>query len=165
MAVESDEGIEVVLSVGDLDGVVATLREFLHRANAVEVQAVIARADEPPALVTCGRLQPIEVVRGDTVVHMPHAVELEAAPAADIPSVPPLPPLQVDPEEGTVAGPLGGVEAAARAVEALAAHLGPPNVAIAFYPTTVQDVPLGLAARVGEPTVLTIGEQQFTLPG
>ena len=160
-----DEGIDVVLSVGDLDPVVATLREFLHRANAVQVQAVVHRSDEdPPALVSCGRLEPIEVVRGDEVVHMPHGVELDAAVPDDLPSVPPLPPLEVDADAGTIAGPLGGVEAAARAVEGLAEHLGAPSVAIAFYPTTDPETPLAIAARAGEPTVVAIGEQQFHLP-
>ena len=162
---EDEEGIEVVLTVGDLDGTVATLREFLHRANAVGVQAVVDRGDDaPPALVSCGRLEPIEVVRGDHVVHLPHTVELATPPVDDLPSVPALPPFEVDDAEGTITGPLGGVEAAARAVEALAGHLGGRSVALAFYPTTSPELPLGIAARVGEPTVVSIGEQQFELP-
>jgi hypothetical protein len=161
-----EDGIDVVLTVGDLDPVVATLREFLHRANAVQVQAVVARGeDEPPALVSCGRLEPIEVVRGQSVVHMPHGVELTAGVLGEVPSAPPLPPLEVDPGEGTVTGPLGGVEAAARAVEGLAALLGAPSVAVAFYPTTEPELPLAIAAREGEETVLSIGEDQFHLPG
>jgi hypothetical protein len=163
---EDEEGIEVVLSVGELDATVVTLREFLHRANAVQVQAVVDRgSEEPPALVSCGRLEPIEVVRGDHVVHLPHGVELEPAPPEDLPSVPALPPFEVDDEAGTITGPLGGVEAVARAVEFLAAHLGGRSVALAFYPTTSPELPLGIAARNGEPTVLSIGEQQFELPG
>lgn len=160
----SDEGIEVVLTAGELDPVVVTLREFLHRANAVQVQAVVDRGAEPPALVTCGRLEPIEVVRGDEVVHLPHGVELDHEPPDDLPSVPPLPPFEVDAGAGTVTGPLGGIEAAARAVEALAGHLGGRSVALAFYPTTTPDVPLGIAARPGEPTLLTLGDEQFTMP-
>ena len=162
--VEADEGIEVVLSVGELDPVVVTLREFLHRANAVQVQAVVDRGAEPPALVTCGRLEPIEVVRGDEVVHLPHGVELAPEPPADLPSVPPLPPFEVDDGEGTVTGPLGGVEAAARAVEALVGHLPGRSVAVAFYPTTSPELPLGIGSRTGEPTVISIGEQQFNMP-
>jgi hypothetical protein len=162
-----EEPIEVVLSVGALDATVVALREFLHRAHAVQVQALVDRGnDEPAALITCGRLEPIEVVRGDEVVHLPHAVDLDAAPpdAQAVPAVPPVPPLAVDADAGTVTGPLGAVEAAARAVEALARHLGGRSVAIAFYPTTAPELPLGIAARPGEPTVVTIGEQQFGLP-
>jgi hypothetical protein len=162
--VEADEGIDVVLTVGELDPVVVTLREFLHQANAVQVQAVVDRGAEAPALVSCGRLEPIEVVRGDEIVHLPHGVELEPQPPADLPSVPPLPPFEVDAESGTVTGPLGGVEAVARAVEALAGHLPARSVAVAFYPTTEPELPLGIAARVGEPLVISIGEQQFTMP-
>jgi hypothetical protein len=158
------EGIDVVLTVGELDPVVVLLREFLHRANAVEAQAVVDRGSETPALVTCGRLEPIEVVRGDQIVHLPHGVELDVQPPDDLPSVPPLPPFEVDDEQGTITGPLGGVEAAARAVEALAGHLPGRSVAVAFYPTTAPELPLGIAARVGEPVVISIGEQQFNLP-
>ena len=162
--VDSEEGIEVVLSAGELDPVDVTLREFLHRANAVQVQAVVDRGAEPPALVSCGRLEPIEVVRGEEVVHLPHGVELDPEPPEDLPAVPPLPPFEVDDDEGTITGPLGGVEAAARAVEALSAHLPGRSVAVAFYPTTSPELPLGIAARVGEPVVISIGEQQFTMP-
>jgi hypothetical protein len=162
--VESDEGIDVVLTVGELDPVVVVLREFLHQANAVQVQAVVDRGTESPALVSCGRLEPIEVVRGDEVVHLPHGVELEPEPPADLPSVPPLPPFEVDGEAGTITGPLGGVEAVARAVAALAGHLPGRSVAVAFYPTTEPELPLGIAVRVGEPTIITIGEQQFEMP-
>ncbi len=165
---EDAEPVEVVLTVGELDATVVALREFLHRANAVQVQAVVDRgAEEPPALVTCGRLEPIEVTYGgepERVVHLPHATPLEPAPPEDLPAVPPLPPFEVDAQEGTVTGPLGGVEAAARAVEALAGHLGGRSVAIAFYPTTSPELPLGIAARPGETSVVTIGEQQFELP-
>jgi len=162
--VDPEEGIDVVLSAGELDPIVVTLREFLHRANAVQVQAVVDRGAEPPALVTCGRLEPIEVVRGDEVVHLPHGVELDHEPPADLPSVPALPPFEVDDDEGTITGPLGGVEAAARAVEALSTYLPGRSVAVAFYPTTSPELPLGIAARAGEPVVISIGEQQFTMP-
>lgn len=165
MAAAGDEGIEVVLSVGALDAVVVTLREFLHRANAVQVQAVVVVPDEElPVLVTCGRLEPIEVVRGEHVVHLPHGVSLEPVAPDGLEVVPPLPPFEVDPVEGRVVGPLGSVEAATRAVEKLAAILGPPNVAVGFYATTDPEVPFGIGARVGEPTVLTIGEEQFVVP-
>jgi len=163
VAPPEDEGIDVVLTVGDLDPTVVALREFLHRSGAVEVQAVVERPDGPAALVTCGRLTPIEVVEGERTVHLPHAVELDAEPP-ELPAVPPLPPLEVDGAEGVVTGPLGGVEAMARAVTALAEVLGGRNVALAFYATTDPDTPLGIAARVGEAPIVTLGEEQFTLP-
>lgn len=161
----TEEPIDVVLTVGPLDRHVLALREFLHAAGAVDVQGVVDRGEEDvPVLITCSRLGPIEVVRGDRTVHMPHAVELEGEPPV-FPPMAPMPPLEVDPEEGTVTGPLGGVEAAARGVLALADALGGRSVALAFWPTTDPEVPLGIAARRGEPAVLTIGEEQFNLPG
>jgi hypothetical protein len=123
-----DEGIDVVLTVGDLDAIVVTLREFLHRVGAVEVQAAVERPDGSAALVTCGRLAPIEVTQDGRTVHLPHAVELDAEPP-ELPSIPALPPLEVDGAAGVVTGPLGGVEAMARAVGALADVLGGRNVA------------------------------------
>ena len=157
-----DEPLDVVLSAGDLDPVVVTLREFLHRTGAVEVQAVVER-EAGPALVTCGRLTPIEVTEGDRTVYLPHAVELEGE-APEIEQIPPLPPLEVDVEQGMITGPLGGVEAMARVVGALAEHLGGRNVALAFFATTDPDTPLGIGARPGEDPVVTLGEHQFHLP-
>ena len=157
------EPIDVVLTVGELDATVVALREFLHRSGAVEIQAVVDRGEDEPALVTCGRLQPIEVTQGERTVHLPHAVELGPEPP-DLPSIPPLPPVEVDAEECVVTGPLGGVEAMARVTGALAEHLGGRSVALAFFATTDPETPLGIGARVGEEPIVTLGEHQFTLP-
>ena len=164
MSEGDDEAIHLVHTAGELDPHVVAVRELLHRANAVEVQAVIDRgADAPPALITCGQMQPIEIVDGDRTVHLPHAAELEPAPPA-LPSVPPLPPIEVDAREGTVAAPLGAIDALVAAVSALAEALGGRSVALAFFQTTDDEVPLGVAARQGEPVLLTLGEDQFELP-
>ena len=153
----SDEPIDVVLSAGDLDPHVVALREFLHRASAVEVQGVVDRGDDRPvALVTCGRLRPIEIVEGERTVHLPHAAELDA-PVPDLPTVPKLPPIEIDAAEGTVSAPLGAIEALADAVQALATTLGGRSVALAFFQTTDDDTPLGIAAREGEPADLDAG--------
>lgn len=159
-----EEPIDVVLSAGDLDRHVVAARELLHRASAIEVQAVVDRgADRSPALVTCGRMRPIEVIDDGRTFHLPHTAELEPAPPA-LPAVPPLPPIEIDPAEGTVSAPLGAISALAEAVEALAAALGGRSVALAFFQTTDDDTPLGIAARPGEPVLLTLGEEQFALP-
>jgi hypothetical protein len=63
-----------------------------------------------------------------------------------------------------VTAPLGAIDALARAVEALAAALGGRSVALAFFQTTDDETPLGIAARPGEPVVLTLGEDQFGMP-
>jgi len=128
------------------------------------VQAVIDRgADSSPAIVTCGRLQPIEVSDAGRTVHLPHTVELEPPPPA-LPHVPPMPPFEVDPGSGSVSAPLGAIDALAEAVEALAHALGGRSVALAFFQTTDDETPLGIAARPGEPVVLTVGDEQFALP-
>lgn len=159
-----EDPIDVVLTVGDLDRHVATLREFLHSASAVEVQAVVDRGeDRPAALITCGRMRPIEVVEGERVVHLPHTVELDAE-IPDLRHLPRFPPVEIDPAQGIVTAPLGAVDALAEAVTGLAGALGGRSVALAFFQTTDDETPLGIAARPGEPVVLTLGEDQFELP-
>ena len=159
-----EEPVEVVLSAGDLDPYVVAVRELLHRASAVEVQAVVDRGPEASAaLITCARVQPIEVIADGRTVHLPHTAELEPAPPA-LPAVPPLPPIAVDPEQGTIGAPLGAIGALTEAVRALAEALGGRSVAMAFFQTTDDDVPFGIAARTGEPILLTLGEEQFELP-
>ncbi|HEX8120549.1 MAG TPA: hypothetical protein VF549_04705 [Solirubrobacteraceae bacterium] len=163
MSEESDP-IDVVLSAGELDVHIVALREFLHSASAIEVQAVVDRgADRPPALITCGRMKPIEVVEGERVVHLPHTAELEPDPPS-LPHVPRLPPIEVDAGEGTVSAPLGAIGALSDAVEALAATFGGRSVALAFFQTTDDELPFGIAARPGEPVILTLGEEQYQLP-
>jgi hypothetical protein len=161
---EPAEPIDVVLSAGPLDASIAALREFLHATSALEAQAVVDRGDaEPPALVTVARAAPIEVVDGERTVHLPHAVELDVEPP-QFAHVPQLPPFEVDAEEGTISGALGGLPALAEAVEALARALGGRSVALAFFLSSDPDAPVGIAARSGEQTIVTLGEQQFTLP-
>ena len=160
----AEEEIDVVLTVGELDGSVVALREFLHRTGAVGVQAVLDRGERPPAHLSCGRLEPIEVTTVERTVHLPHAVDLAPAPPDGLPSIPALPPVEVDAGAGVITGPLGGVEAMARSVVALAELLGGQSVALAFWPTTDPDVPLGVGARAGERPIVTRGEEQFHLP-
>lgn len=157
----------MVLSVGELDPVVVALREFLHRAGALLVEAVVDRGPAAePATVACGRNTPVEVVEGERLVHLPHAVELDLAGRAPIavPDVHQLPPIEVDPDALTLTGPLGGVQHVAEALAGLAAALGGRSVVIAYLPTLGVDEPLGVAARPGETALLTLGDEQFALP-
>jgi hypothetical protein len=157
--------IELVASVGPLDETVVLLREYLHRSGAVRAVAVVDR--EPglgPAVVDCGRLLPVEVDLGDRVVHLPHAIELDATAPA-LPELRQLPPFDVDPASGEVVGTIGGLEHVAGGVRGLADALGGRNVALAVFETTNPEVPLALTARAGgaEPVVVTIGEDAFEL--
>lgn len=161
------EIIDVVASVGALDVVVATLREFLHRSGAVRAVALLPpeREQDPPRLVDCARLQPIEVTAGGRTVHVPHAIDLDAEPIA-IYDVRQLPPFEVFPEEGRIAAPLGGVEHYGYAVRSLAAALGEGAVALVTFTTTELEAPLSLTARVGDPIVLSLGEEEYEMePG
>jgi hypothetical protein len=160
----TDDPIDLVASVGELDGAVVALREFLHQANAVRAVAIVERAGEGPAVIDCGRLAPIEVDLGDRLVHMPHAIELEAEPPA-FPAVPRMAPFHVDPAEGEIAAPIGAVAALADAVRALAAELGGRNVALAQWTTDDPDAPLGITARAdgSEPMVVSIGDDEYVM--
>lgn len=164
MSEADEEGIEVVLSAGDLDRHVVAVRELVHRANAVDVQALVDRGEERPAAhISCGRLQPIEVTDGGRTVHLPHTAELAPEPPP-LPKVPPLPPIEFDLEEGTIGAPLGAVDALTEAVTAVAAALGGRSVVLALFQTTDDETPFGIAARSGEPVVLTLGDEQFAMP-
>ncbi|WP_205699119.1 hypothetical protein [Conexibacter sp. SYSU D00693] len=162
-----DEPIDLVASAGALDPVIATLREFLHHSGAVRAVAVVDGTDEGdgPALVDVGRLLPIEVQHGTRVVHLPHAIELDAPPLGLV-DVRQLPPFEVDPASGEVAATIGGVEHLARATRDLARLIGGRSVAMAQFDTTTPDLRFGVAARGDDPIVLTIGEEEFEMePG
>jgi len=161
------EPVDVVLTVGELDAVVVALREFLHRAGALLVEAVVDRGPlSEPAFVSCGRNTPVEVSEGERTVNLPHAVALDppADAAIAVPDVKQLPPIEVDPEQLTLTGPLGGVQYVADGVGRLAGAIGGRSVVVAYLPTLGVDEPLGIAARPGEPAVLTLGEEQFLMP-
>jgi len=162
-----DDVLEVVASVGPLDEVVVLLREFLHRSGAVRAVAVVDQAPGlGPAVVDCGRLQPIVVDLGERTVYLPHALELDAA-APELPPIRQLPPFEVDLAEGQVTSPIGGLQHLADATRALAAALGGRNVAMAQFATTDPEHPLALTARAdgSEPLVVALGDEEFELPG
>lgn len=158
----SEEPIDLVATVGQLDPVVETLRCFLHDSGAVRAVAVIDSADEP-AIVDVARLAPIEVTTNAGMVHLPHAIELDAE-AILSPRVHQLPPFDVDVEAATVIGTMGGVDMIADALKQLAAAFGGDSVAMAQFPTSTNDVQLTISARIDEPVIVAIGEDQFELP-
>ena len=157
--------VDVVASVGALDPTVLLLREFLHRSGAIRAVAVVELEDDV-ALIDVGRLLPVEVTIGRRVVHLPHALQLDAA-ALLVPEVKHLPAFDVDPATGEVSSPLGGLEHYAVAVRQLAQILGTDNVALATWETTTPDSPLSITARASEDAlVLALGEEEFEMePG
>src|SRR4051794_41886732 len=100
-----DQPIDLVATVGDLDPVVATLRDVLHRSGALRVVAVVDRAE--PAIIDVGRLLPVEVQVGERLVPLPPPLDLAAGPIVE-PAPRPLPPLEVDAANGEVVGATRG---------------------------------------------------------
>jgi hypothetical protein len=122
----------------------------------------IALDGDHPAVVECSRLGPV-------VVHDEHGMrELPHDAASDV-ALPELPRMHrtgrfdIRPQEGEVAGPLGGLELLGRAVRDLAALLPGRSVVAADYETTDPATPLGVAGRAGEPLVVLLGDEEFAL--
>jgi hypothetical protein len=159
------DSARVVSTAGALDGTVATLLEFLHRSGALRVVALVECEASGPAVIDCGRFAPVEIEVGDELLQLPHDAPL-AVPPAQLGEVRQLPPFEVDPVRGEVAGMVGGLAHATDCVRALAETLGEHNVAMAVYETDRPDAPLTLTVRAGgdEPVVVTLGEEQFELP-
>lgn len=162
---DPDAPVDVVATVGALDPTVMLLREFLHRSGAIRAVAVVGLEDDV-ALVDVGRLLPVEVTIGERTVHLPHALQLDAA-VLMVPEVRQLPAFDVDPASGEVNSPLGGLEHYAIAVRQLAGILGGDNVALASWETTTPDAPLSITARASEDAlILALGEEEFEMePG
>ena len=83
--------------------------------------------------------------------------------ALEIPKPVPASAISVDPALGRGRGPIGAVEALADGVRRLAGALGGRSVAMADFATRSGES-LSIAARVGEPVVLAIGNHEFQLP-
>lgn len=164
---EDDRPVDVAASAGELlDPVVVLLRDFLHVTGALRAVALVDRPGEGPAVVDCGRLLPIEVDLGDRLLHLPHAIELDAT-APELPGdLRQLPPFEVDPETGEVTSIIGGLQHAVHATRALAEALGGKNVALAAFPTTPTDAQLSITARAdgSEPPLIALGDEEFELP-
>jgi hypothetical protein len=142
---------------------VALARELLHRSGALVVSIALDRAE--PALIECARLRAIVVREAAGERELSH----DAAADIELPELPlmrQLPPMEVEPETGKVAGVIGGLEMLSRAVRAIASLLPGASVVAAEYETTDPARPLGLAGRSGEPVVVLLGEDEFELePG
>lgn len=156
----SEEPVDLVASAGPLDPIVETLRAFLHDSGALRVAAIVETHE---AVVDVGRLAPIEVTDPTGIRHLPHAIELEAEPLLR-PRVAQLPPFDVDAEQGTVIGTMGGLDMMAQALLELSGAFGGRSVALAQFATSTPDLQLTLTARPGERVLVTIGETEFELP-
>ncbi len=140
---------------------IALARELLHGCGALRVS--IALDATPPAVIECARLGPVVVhAEGAEPLTLPH----DAAAAVALPELPfmrQLPPFEVNPETGAVAGVLGGLEMLGRAVREIAALLPGESVVAAEFETTDPEEPLGLAGRAGEPMLVLVGDHELEL--
>jgi hypothetical protein len=151
------------MSTSPVDTACAALRSFVHLSGALRAQALVPQGgDEPPALVSCVRLGPLEVVIGDRAVTLPHDVELDAA-APDLGELRPLPPFEVSAERGEVAGMIGAMSLLAEAITTIADALGPQAAVVVEMETMTPDVPLVISARSGEPLLVTLADESFEL--
>jgi hypothetical protein len=145
----------------ELDLAIALARGLLHGTAALRVSVALDGAR--PAIVECERLKAVVVHEpGAEPRQLPH----DAAAGVALPELPfmaRLPAFEVDAADGRVAGALGGLEMLGRAVRGIAALLPGHSIVAADYETNDADMPLGLAARGGEPLVVLIGEHEFEL--
>lgn len=151
------------MSTRAIDTACATLRSFVHLSGALRAQALVPRgAGEPPAIVSCERLGPVEIEIAGHVEELTHDAVFDAQPP-DLGALRPMPPFEVDAQRGEVVGMIGGVDALAEAVRRAAAAIGPAAVVVVEMESTTPGVPFALSARVGEPVLVTLGEEEFEL--
>lgn len=148
------------MSTPALDTACAALRSFVHRSGALRAQALVP--GEPPAVVSCVRLGPLEVQRGASTVTLPHDVALDA-PEPDLGELRPMPPFEVSAERGEVTGMIGGLQLVAGAALRVAEAIGAPAAVVVEMASTDPAVPLVVSARAGEPVLVTLGEDEFEL--
>ena len=139
----------------------AALRSFVHVSGALRAQALVP--GDPPAVVSCVRLGPLEVEIGDHSVQLPHDVELDAVPP-DLGALRPLPPFEVSAERAEVTGMIGGLDLVAEAVLAVAGAIGAGAAVVVELESTNPDVPLVVSGRAGEPVLVTLEDETFELP-
>jgi hypothetical protein len=115
-------------------------------------------------MVDCDAEGEVEVTDGDTVAVVP-ADAPTSNPPADLPDVRAIPAtaISVDTVTNELAAPLGAIEHVADALTRLAGRLGRRSVATAELATSDPHTPITLAAREGEPAILAVGEDEYTL--
>jgi hypothetical protein len=147
-----------------LGAFVATLRAFVARAGAERAVLLLDRGEgSSPLVLDVAAEGGVELDDGDEPIELGPADFAGAAPL-ELPDVRSLPPADVNAQIGQVTAPPGALEHQARAVRELAACLPGRSVLTVGFKTSDPEEPLFIAARDGEPAVLTFGEAQFELP-
>ena len=143
---------------------VATVAAFAERAAAERVVLVLDRgAGSEPAMVECVPGERLEVTEEDAARAVVPTPGVEPAPLPELRPAPSTA-LHADPESGELSAPLGAVAHLADAVLALARAFGGRTVASADFATRDPAVPLTIAAREGEPVLLSLAGRHFALP-
>jgi len=142
-----------------------TLRAFARASGALDVVLVLDQgAEVAPLLVECPVVGAARVSEGEVEVELDPS-RLAAAPLP-LPEVRALPPFDVDALRAEIVAPLGGVEHLAGAVRALVDAFPGRSVLTVAFATTDAEVPLTIAARSGDPLVLSLGEEAYEMaPG
>ncbi len=149
-----DEQIDLAASI---------LRAFISQSGALRAVVLLDRGDEKePVIVDHTAGGGVEVTEGEQVTEA--AIGEPAVLGFDLAPVSRLPALIVDVEAGELAAPLGAVAAMAIAVHNLAELFEASSVATVVFETDDDDVPLVIAARRGEPMLLSLGDEQFPMP-
>ena len=142
---------------------VATALAFADAAGAHRVVLLIDRGEDAPALM-------VDVVH-DGTAEVTDGDDIEVVEATPTAAPKPLPEIRATPHTairldfatGELSAPIGAIEHLADSVKALAGAFGGRSVATAEFPT--RDFPFTIAAREGEPAILSAGDEEYELPG
>ncbi|MBJ7518990.1 MAG: hypothetical protein JHC84_04775 [Solirubrobacteraceae bacterium] len=149
----------------DVDRSIALARELLHQTGALQVSILQDPGNDggDPAAIRAVRLGGILVVDAEGEEHeLPHSAASDVA-LPMLPEMKQLPVMDVDAVAGQVTGTIGGLHMLADAVAGIATLVGGRSVVAADYETTNPEIPLGLAARPGDPVVVLLGDDEFVL--
>jgi hypothetical protein len=149
----------------DLAQAVATLRTLLERTNALRAVLMLDRGEGlEPVVVDCLADGEAEVARGEDAVAWEGPDDAPPLPLPD--HIHPFPPLEVDlaGEEPSVQAPMGMLDHVARAVKESGALFPERSVLMVGFESTEPEAPVYLAARQGEPLVLSVGEAEYEMP-
>lgn len=146
------------------DVLLATVRDFADRTGALRVTVLLDRGDGQVApTIEAEPGEPLTISSQDANFIVPPADLVGVMPIhIETPKAVPATALNVDLVTDQIEAPIGVVEALAESISSLAAAMGGRSVAIAEFATRSGEA-LSIAARRGEPVVLTAGENQFQL--
>jgi hypothetical protein len=144
---------------------VATARAFARGAGAARVVLLIDRGDEAALMVDLDETGDVEITDDEAFAVIPAGALVPAEPRP-LPALRVTPPsaISIDPDTAELSAPIGTVAHLAEAVRALATAFGGRSVATAEFPTRDVALPITIAAREGEPPVVSAGGEEFELP-